>query len=60
MTRIYTKNGDNGSTFLLFGEKVAKNDIRVECYDWSENVNWSDNFRVRIISKNFLRFLNNQ
>ena len=32
MARIYTKNGDNGSTFLLFCEKVAKNDIRVECY----------------------------
>ena len=32
MTKLYTKNGDKGETFLLFGEKVSKNDIRVECY----------------------------
>tara|TARA_B110000438_G_scaffold290642_1_gene326611 strand:+ start:2806 stop:3366 length:561 start_codon:yes stop_codon:yes gene_type:complete len=32
MTRLYTKNGDKGNTFLLFGQKVSKNDIRVQCY----------------------------
>lgn len=32
MVKLYTKNGDEGETFLLFGEKVSKNDLRVECY----------------------------
>ena len=32
MAKLYTRNGDKGETFLLFGEKVSKNDIRVECY----------------------------
>ncbi|MBA46985.1 MAG: ATP:cob(I)alamin adenosyltransferase [Dehalococcoidia bacterium] len=32
MAKLYTRNGDNGETFLLFGEKVSKNDLRVECY----------------------------
>jgi len=32
LVKLYTRNGDKGETFLLFGEKVSKNDIRVECY----------------------------
>ncbi len=32
MARLYTKNGDEGNTFLLFGQKVSKTDIRVQCY----------------------------
>ena len=32
MARLYTKNGDKGETFLLFGKKVSKLDARVECY----------------------------
>lgn len=32
LTRLYTKNGDEGNTFLLFGQKVSKSDIRVQCY----------------------------
>ena len=32
MVKLYTRSGDKGETFLLFGEKVSKNDIRVECY----------------------------
>ena len=32
MAKLYTKNGDQGETSLLYGEKVSKNDIRVECY----------------------------
>ena len=32
LARLYTKNGDNGETFLLFGKKVSKLDARVECY----------------------------
>ena len=32
MVKLYTRSGYKGETFLLFGEKVSKNDIRVECY----------------------------
>jgi cob(I)alamin adenosyltransferase len=32
LARLYTKNGDEGNTFLLFGQKVSKTDIRVQCY----------------------------
>ena len=32
MAKLYTKNGDNGETFLLFGKKVSKLDARVQCY----------------------------
>ena len=28
LTRLYTKNGDEGNTFLLFGQKVSKSDIQ--------------------------------
>ena len=41
-----------------------KDYIFVECYNWTDKITstkgWSDNFRVRIVSKGFLRFLNNQ
>ena len=41
-----------------------KDYIFVECYNWSDKItstkDWSDNFRVRIVSKGLLRFLNNQ
>lgn len=29
---IYTKTGDNGSTALIGGERVAKNDLRIDAY----------------------------
>ena len=32
MVKLYTRNGDDGDTYLLFGKKVSKDDIRVECY----------------------------
>lgn len=41
-----------------------KDFIFVECYNWTDKITstkgWNDNFRVRIVSKGFLRFLNNQ
>ena len=32
MTKIYTKNGDEGETNLFLGGKLSKNDIRVEAF----------------------------
>ena len=41
-----------------------KDYILVECYNWTDKITstkgWRDNFRMRIVSKGFLRFLNNQ
>ncbi len=32
MTRIYTKKGDDGTTSLWYGGRVAKSDVRTEAY----------------------------
>ena len=40
-TRIYTKSGDNGQTGLFNGERVWKDDIRVECYGTVDELNAS-------------------
>jgi cob(I)alamin adenosyltransferase len=39
MARIYTRAGDKGQTSLVYGRKVAKNDIRVEAYGTCDEVN---------------------
>ena len=36
MPRIYTKTGDDGTTGMLFGGRVAKDDPRVEAYGASD------------------------
>ena len=41
-------------------EFPGKDKVTVECYDWSKNVTWNDNFRLSIVSKGFMRFLDKQ
>jgi len=36
MARIYTKTGDDGTTGLLYGGRVSKDDIRTEAYGTSD------------------------
>ena len=39
--KIYTKTGDDGSTGLLGGSRVAKSDPRIECYGTVDELNAS-------------------
>ncbi len=38
-TKIYTKTGDNGSTSLIGGTKVPKNDLRIDAYGTIDELN---------------------
>lgn len=37
--RIYTRSGDKGTTSLIYGSRVAKNDLRVEAYGTCDETN---------------------
>lgn len=37
--RIYTKSGDKGTTSLVYGQRIPKNDIRVEAYGTCDEAN---------------------
>ncbi|MFZ3578010.1 cob(I)yrinic acid a,c-diamide adenosyltransferase [Virgibacillus sp. DJP39] len=37
--RIYTRSGDKGKTSLIYGQRVSKNDLRVEAYGTCDEAN---------------------
>lgn len=37
--RIYTRSGDKGTTSLIYGQRVPKNDLRVEAYGTCDEAN---------------------
>lgn len=37
--RIYTRSGDKGTTSLVYGKRIPKNDIRVEAYGTCDEAN---------------------
>lgn len=39
INKVYTKSGDRGKTQLIGGEKVAKNNARIECYGTIDELN---------------------
>src|SRR5512144_1324279 len=39
MTRIYTKTGDDGTTGLIGGKRVHKDDVRIEAYGSIDELN---------------------
>ena len=39
LNRIYTKAGDAGQTRLVGGQKISKDDIRIECYGTVDELN---------------------
>ncbi|MEO8277822.1 MAG: cob(I)yrinic acid a,c-diamide adenosyltransferase [Thermoanaerobaculia bacterium] len=39
LTRIYTRTGDDGSTGLGFGARIAKDHLRVDCYGTVDELN---------------------
>ncbi|MGI8962613.1 MAG: cob(I)yrinic acid a,c-diamide adenosyltransferase [Bryobacteraceae bacterium] len=41
LNRIYTRTGDAGQTGLVGGQRVAKDDLRIECYGTVDELNAS-------------------
>lgn len=39
LNRIYTRTGDSGETALVSGERVPKDDLRIECYGTVDELN---------------------
>jgi cob(I)alamin adenosyltransferase len=39
LNRIYTKQGDQGQTSLAGGQRVSKDDLRIECYGTVDELN---------------------
>ncbi len=39
LNRIYTRGGDGGNTGLVGGQRVAKDDLRIECYGTVDELN---------------------
>ena len=39
INRVYTRRGDDGETSLVGGQRVAKDDLRIECYGTVDELN---------------------
>ncbi len=39
ITKVYTRTGDEGGTRLVMGRKVSKDDVRIEAYGTSDELN---------------------
>lgn len=50
--KIYTKTGDKGTTSLVYGERVQKNDIRVEAYGTCDEANSMIGLGVSLLPMN--------
>src|SRR5579875_2487946 len=39
LNRIYTRTGDRGETHLVGGQRISKDDLRIECYGTVDELN---------------------
>ena len=39
LNRIYTRTGDSGQTGLVGGQRVPKDDLRIDCYGTIDELN---------------------
>ena len=44
--KVYTKTGDKGTTALIGGTRVAKNNVRLEAYGGVDELNFPGDFGV--------------
>ncbi len=58
LTKIYTRGGDKGETSLSNGERVAKNDIRVEAYGAVDETNAAIGIACLYVSSDTKKMLN--
>ncbi|MFB1052124.1 cob(I)yrinic acid a,c-diamide adenosyltransferase [Paraliobacillus sp. JSM ZJ581] len=49
--RIYTRTGDEGTTSLIHGKRVLKNDIRVDAYGTCDEANAAIGFAISQLTK---------
>ena len=52
------KSGESTTTGVWF--YLESGAVAVSCYDWSTKIGYIDHLRVRIISEEFTRFINNE